>query len=103
MINRGFPNVISKDLQATKQWFVDLLGWETEFESDWFIHLKSSSAPNVELGIIDANHEIVPSSINPDGGGFLLTFVVDDVDEVHQRAIELGYAILEPPTVHLTF
>lgn len=98
MITRGFPNILSNDLPAAKQWYIDLLGWETEFDSDWFVHLKSPAAPSVELGIIDANHAIVPSSITPGSGGALLTFVVDDVDAIHERAIELGHSVLEVPT-----
>lgn len=98
MISRGFPNILSNDLATAKQWYVDLLGWESEFDSDWFVHLKSPTAPNVELGILDAKHEIVPSSVSSVSGGTLLTFVVDDVEVVYQRASELGHAVLEPPT-----
>ncbi len=98
MITRGFPNVISSDLAGTTAWYVDLLGWVTEFDSDWFVHLTAPDDGGVELGIIAADHPIVPSGVVPGGGGILLTFVVDDVDSVHRRAIELGYRVVEPPT-----
>ncbi len=98
MITRGFPNVISNDLPRTKKWYIDLLDWATEFDSDWFVHLKSPDADGVELGIIAAAHEIVPEVATAGGGGTLLTFVVDDVDAIHRRAVELAYTIIEPPT-----
>ena len=97
MITRGFPNIISHDLPVTKKWYVDLLGWETEFDSDWFVHLKAPVAPGVELGIIAAGHEIVPEGVEPGGGGRLLTFVVEDVDAVHTRAQDFGYMVVEEP------
>lgn len=98
MINRGFANLLSNDLPKTRQWYVELLGWEVEFGSDWFVHLRSPAAPKVELGIMAADHELVPESITLGAGGTLLTFVVDDVDDVHLQATNLGYTVVEPPT-----
>lgn len=97
MISRGFPNVVTSQLRATTEWYVQLLGWGTEFESDWFVHLKSPEAPAVELGIIDAEHEIVAGVVEPTGAGALLTFVVEDVDAMYQRAVDLGLDIVEEP------
>lgn len=97
-VSRGFPNILSDNLAATKKWYVDLLGWVTEFDSDWFVHLKSPAADGVELGILAADHALIPSGANLAAGGTLLTFVVDDVDEMHERARGLGCAIVEAPT-----
>ena len=95
MVSRGFPNIISSDLAAVKEWYVDLLGWETEFDSDWFVHLKAADAPGVELGIIAEGHDIVPAGATAGG---MLTFVVDDVDELHAAAVASGHVVVEPPT-----
>lgn len=98
MITRGFPNIVSDDLPTVKKWYQDLLGWETEFDSDWFVHLKAPDHPMVELGIIAAGHEIVPVGAATGGGRTILTFVVDDVDNLHQVATKRGDKIVEPPT-----
>lgn len=97
MVTRAFPNIISTDLQATKTWFTDLLDWETEFDSDWFVHLKAKEAPAIELGIIDASHEIAAGVGERRAGGIILTLVVEDVDDVHRRALDLGYDLIEAP------
>ncbi|MGI9612278.1 MAG: VOC family protein [Acidimicrobiales bacterium] len=97
MITRAFPNIVASSLPATKAWYVELLGWATEFDSDWFVHLKAPDVPGVELGIIDAGHEIVPQGLEPGSQGTLLTVVVDDVDETHDRAKGLGYEVVEEP------
>lgn len=97
MISRGFPNVITTQVGATARWYIELLGWSTEFESDWFVHLKAAGAPGVELGIIDANHEIVSDVVDAAVGGAVLTYVVDDVDAIHRTAVELGLDVVQPP------
>lgn len=97
MISRGFPTVLASDLPAMKAWYTGLLGWDTEFDSDWFVHLKAPDAPGVELGILAADHEIVPSGLAPSAMGVLLTIVVDDVDNVHDQAQRLGHEIVEAP------
>jgi len=97
MIARGFPNIIATNLPETKAWYVELLGWATEFDSDWFVHLNAPDAPGVELGIIAEGHEIVPQSLAQGPSSMLLTIVVDDVDHTHAQAERLGYDIVETP------
>ena len=97
MISRGFPNVVTTQVAGTAKWYIQLLGWSPEFESDWFVHLKAADAPGVELGIIDANHEIVADVVGTEVGGAMLTFVVEDVDALHRTAVDLGLDIVEPP------
>ncbi len=97
MIIRGFPNIVTSDLAATKDWYVDLFGWTVEFDSDWFVHLKAADAPGVELGLVEASHEIVAEVVTPSPNGAMLTFVVDEVDRLHTEAIERGLDIVEEP------
>ena len=96
MIQRAFPNIISADLPAAKAWFCDLVDFETEFDSDWFVHLRAAQAPGVELGIMAADHEIA-AGLGDQVAGVMLTFVVPDVDAAHQRAQGLGYEVIEAP------
>jgi predicted enzyme related to lactoylglutathione lyase len=103
MISRGFPNIITTDVAGTAAWYVELLGWQTEFSSDWFVHLSAPQAAGVELGIIDATHDIVSGFATAGGGaggaaGVMVTIVVDDVEAVHAAAQSLNLNIVEPPT-----
>ncbi|MGI9615318.1 MAG: VOC family protein [Acidimicrobiales bacterium] len=97
MITSGFPNIVASSLPATKAWYVELLGWATEFDSDRFVHLKAPDVPGVELGIIAAGHEIVPPALEPGPAGVLLTVVDDDVDAPRERARGLGHEVIEEP------
>jgi catechol 2,3-dioxygenase-like lactoylglutathione lyase family enzyme len=98
MVSRAFFSVLSDDLPASRGWYVELLGYEVDFDSDWFVQLRAPGAGALELGIIRRDHEIVPVAFRAAPSGGMLTVVVDDVDAVHARAREAGIEIVEPPT-----
>ena len=98
MVSRAFFSVLSDDLPATRDWYVALLGYEVDFDSDWFVQLRTPGASALELGIIRRDHEIVPEASRGAPSGGMLTVVVDDVDAVHDRARATGIDIVEPPS-----
>ena len=95
MITRAFPIILSEDPAATRDFYVDLLGFEISFNSDWFIDLEAPSNPGAELAIWQRDHELIPPSIRHSPQGIILNIVVDDVDAVHAAAVERGLAILQ--------
>lgn len=94
---RNFYTVVSDDLAASRDWYVELLGYTVEFDSDWFVNLRSPTNDLVELGILAREHDIVPTPARGRPTGGMLTVVVDDVDEIHRRAVERGEEIVEEP------
>lgn len=98
MIERAFSSVLTADIARAKDWYIDLFGFEVEFDSDWFVHLRSPDVPAIEVGLIARDHQIVAERMRPAPVGGLLTFVVDDVDREHRHALERGLDIVEPPT-----
>ena len=95
-LKRLLPNVCSSDLPASKAFYMSLFGFEAEFDSDWFVQLKQNGS-DLELGIIAESHEIVPGAARGSAAGFYLTFVVDDVDKVFERATASAYTVLQRP------
>jgi catechol 2,3-dioxygenase-like lactoylglutathione lyase family enzyme len=96
-ISRSFVNICSDDLAATRDFYVDLLGFEVGYDSDWFVQL-SSTRSDAGIGIIRADHELVPERVRGAAAGSYVTVVVDDVEPVFARANTLAVEILEPPT-----
>ena len=96
MIERAFVNLLVADPREAAAWFVDLLGWQVGFDSDWFVHLHAPDAEQIELGLLRADHEIVPEAAAGRGGS-MVTIVVPDVDAVHATAVERGLDVLEAP------
>lgn len=97
MVQRNFSTVFSQDVAAARDWYVELLGYRVAFDSDWFVQLESPEVAAVELGILAADHELVPNEYRAAPAGAMLTVVVDDVDGVHTRAVERGETIVEAP------
>lgn len=96
-VSRAFPNILADDVQATRDFYVRLLGFKVAFDSDWFVSLASTGSPAYELGIWRRDHELVPESFRRPPAGTILTFVVDDVDAVYAAAVERGLAVVAEP------
>lgn len=96
-IRRVFLNILSDRLPATRDFYVQLLGFQVAFESDWFINLQEPTQPLNELGIWRRDHELVPEAFRAAPQGAILSFVVDDVDAVFADASDRAVKIVAPP------
>ena len=96
-MHRCFVNLLSDDLGRLRDWYVDLFGWRVDFDSDWFVHLQAPANDDVELGILRRDHEIVPEELRDARAGVIVTIVVDDVDDLHARAVAGGADVVEAP------
>ena len=96
-INRLLTNICSDNLTNSKDFYTTLFDFNVEFDSDWFIQLRSSDK-QLELGIIDRTNEMVPTDFQNPPQGFYLTFVVDDADETFRLAQSKEFEIVNPPT-----
>jgi catechol 2,3-dioxygenase-like lactoylglutathione lyase family enzyme len=97
MVSRNFFCVFSDDLRVSKDWYVNLLEYVVDFDSEWFVHLQSPNNDMVELGIMLRHNELIPEAARTKAGGGMLTVVVDDVDASYRRAMTAGATIVEPP------
>lgn len=94
---RSFPTLLSTDLPAARDFYVDLFGFEVAFESSWFVNLTTGGEHPRELGFLAHDHELVPAAVRGNPGGVILTFEVEDVDALVARASERGVTVLEAP------
>ena len=97
-MQRSFVNILSENVDATATFYERLLNMERHFDSDWFVILTHEGIKDLEYGILQRDHDIVPESIRAKPAGVIVTFVVSDCDSVHKRAIEMGADIVQPPT-----
>src|SRR3954454_8631502 len=94
---RSFPTILSDRLPETRDFYVDLLGFDVAFESDWYVALADPDDGAHELAIWAVGHELVPPPYRADPAGVILTFVVDDVDAVHAEARRRRLPLVAPP------
>ncbi|WP_305986868.1 VOC family protein [Roseibium sp. MMSF_3544] len=96
-MQRCFTNILTTDVAATAAFYETLLGLTPKFSSDWFVNLADPQNPALELGILEQTNDIVPAGARNAPAGVMLTFVVDDCNAVHARALAENADIIEAP------
>ena len=94
---RILTNICSNDLPKSKRFYVELLGLKVKYSSDWYIQLCSPENLEVEYGIILQDHELVPKAFQQAPSGMYVTFVVNNVDVIYEKALELNIPIIQKP------
>ena len=102
-LQRGFVTIVSHQLETSRDFYQDLLGYGVAFSSDWFVHLQHPDNELLEIGFLSpdaelsAANDLVPEALRVDPTGVMLTLVVADVDAVHEQATSSGVDIIESP------
>lgn len=94
---RILTNICSDDLIRSKDFYVELLGFNVKYDSDWYVQLCSPKDSEIEYGIIQRNHELVPKEYQNTPNGMYVTFVVEDVDATYAKAIDMNIPIIQEP------
>ena len=85
-ISREVPNIRTERPGETRDFFVDLLGFEVAMDIGWVVTLASPDNPSVQVSIIGNDDMAAPG----------ISVGVEDVDAVHAKAVEQGYEIVYP-------
>ena len=86
MVSRAVPNIRSDRPAETREFFVDLLGFEVAMDLGWVVTVASPSNRTAQVTIIGNDDPSAPG----------ISVGVADVDAVHARAVEQGYEIAYP-------
>lgn len=77
-----YPVLMSRDVAAAASFYRDLVGFETTFDSDWYVSLRLGV---FELAILAHEHATIPPGYGVPPRGVIMNVEVDDVDAVHRR------------------
>lgn len=80
-----YPVLMSADVACSAAFYRRALGFETTFESEWYVSLRLGA---FELAIVSHDHATIPERYRSLPHGLILNLEVDDVDEVHRRLTE---------------
>ncbi len=86
MISRAVPNIRSDRPAETREFFVDLLGFEAAMDLGWVVTVASPANPSAQVTIISNDDPAAPG----------ISVGVADVDAVHAKAVEQGFEITYP-------
>ena len=89
-VKRIVPDIKSKHLDASRQFYVDVLGLEVAMDMGFIVTLVSPSNPTAQVSLMrdDDSSMILPQ----------MSIEVADVDAVHSRAVSHGLNIVYPLT-----
>jgi uncharacterized glyoxalase superfamily protein PhnB len=82
-IDRAVPNIRSDNPGETRDFFVELLGFNVAMDIGWVVTVASPTNPSAQINIIGNDDAAAPG----------ISVEVDDVDAVHARAVERGAEI----------
>jgi catechol 2,3-dioxygenase-like lactoylglutathione lyase family enzyme len=85
-IRRAVPNVRSDRPGETRDFFVDLLGFEVAMDMGWVTTVASPTNPSAQVTIVGNDDMAAPG----------ISIEVADVDAVHTKALEQGLEIAYP-------
>ena len=83
---RAVPNIRSERPAETRDFFVELLGFEVVMDIEWVVTVASPANPSAQVNIIGNDDPAAPG----------ISVEVGDVDAVHARAVEEGLEIVYP-------
>jgi catechol 2,3-dioxygenase-like lactoylglutathione lyase family enzyme len=82
-ISRAVPNIRSNRPAETRDFLVDVLGFEVAMDLGWVMTVVSPTNPSAQVTVI-ANDDMAAPGISVE---------VTDVDAVHAKAVEQGFEI----------
>jgi catechol 2,3-dioxygenase-like lactoylglutathione lyase family enzyme len=85
-ISRAVPNIRSDQPAETRDFFVDLLGFEVVMDMGWVVTVASPTDHSAQVTIIGNDDMAAPG----------ISVEVTDVDAVHAMAAEQGLEIAYP-------
>jgi lactoylglutathione lyase len=85
-VKRIVPNIAVSDPDAAKAFYEDLFGLDVVMDHGWIVTFASKAPTTPQISVASEGGSGTPV---PD-----LSVEVDDVDDVHRRAVEAGYNII---------
>jgi catechol 2,3-dioxygenase-like lactoylglutathione lyase family enzyme len=91
-IRRVVPNILTPDLDASREFYCDLLGFEVAMDLGWIVTYASPTNATAQISVSPGD---APTGVQMRP---YLTIEVDDVDAAHAKAVERGYDVVHPLT-----
>jgi catechol 2,3-dioxygenase-like lactoylglutathione lyase family enzyme len=85
-VSRAVPNIRSNRPAETRDFFVNLLGFEVAMDMGWVTTVASPTNPSAQVTIVGDDDMAAPG----------ISIEVADVDAVHAKAVDAGFEIAYP-------
>jgi len=95
-LNSLYPALLTDDVAESSRFFVERMGFEERFKSDWYVSLVHGGNDAYELAIISHDHDTIPEDFRRPTSALLLNFEVPDVQSEYERLQGEGIEVLQP-------
>ena len=93
-ITSVYPVICTDKIAESSAFYLEHFPFETSFESDWYVSLKSTGERPFELALLDHTHQTIPATFRQKlSGGLIINFEVEDVDSVYEKFQQAGVPI----------
>ncbi len=93
-LTQYYPVLMVEDVSSISTFYQAHFGFRALFDSDWYVHLQSIQDENVNLAILQGDHETIPKAARGRVAGMLLNFEVEDVDTIYLDLISKNLPML---------
>ena len=92
-----FPVLITEQIADCRTFFMNHFGFETVFDSDWYVHLVH--ATGAQLGFLVPDHPSQPQILHGSfsGSGLVYSFEVESVDDAFAKMSDTDVEVLCQP------
>ena len=92
-IQSFYPVICTDRIAESKAFYLERFDFTVTFEADWYVSLRSSRHPSVELALLDYHHPSLPEPYRKPARGVLLNIEVPDADSEYRRLKAAGVPI----------
>jgi len=89
-----YPVLSVESVADCQQFYVSLFGFETAFEIDWYVQLRSPRDENLQLAFVRSDHDSVPANFRQKPRGVVVTVQVSAVDPLYAKVKDAGYRVV---------
>ncbi|GAA4056553.1 VOC family protein [Nonomuraea soli] len=90
MLTSFYPVIATAKIDESREFYTEVMGFETTFEADWYVSLRLPGPVPYELALLDFHHPTLPAAYRVPVQGLLLNFEVEDVDAEYERLVVRG-------------
>ena len=89
-----YPVIGTDKIAESRDFYIRHFDFESAFEAEWYVSLKSRENPDYELALLDYRHPSLPAAYRHPASGVIINFEVADVDAIYETLSEKGLPML---------
>ncbi len=95
-ITSYYPVIQTANVSETANFYQQYLRFKPVFTADWYVHLQSTLDEQVNLAILQFDHETIPPEAQKLTQGLILNFEVEDPDALYAEFQAANLPIVKP-------